>query len=353
MKKLKWMLLIVLACSLILASCSQGAAADTEEVAEDAVAEETVPEKTEFTIGLSWNAKNLTLVQAWEDYMKEIADETAAAEGYTVTWVINVAESDPTRQASNIEDLISQGVDVIIARAEDGAAICSSIAAAKEAGIPFITFDRESQGCEPDGHVGADSLAQAVSTAETFAELLKANGVTGQCIELVGDLADQNAVNRSEGWAQVEEESGAWTTVLQVLTEYDPEIFNSGTKNGFTEYPDANCMFITTDAGWGIVQNALEEMGKLHKTGEEGHIWIASQDVDLPGYQGLMEGYMDVSTSYDAYYHSFELVKMAFALARGETLESTNVLVSGRVVTSENVRDTEDLWARDYGDYKE
>jgi len=323
-----------------------------QPAAESPVAETQAPAQTDFTFGLSWNRKDLQLIQAWEDYMQRIAAEMATEKGITITWVINVADGDVTRQASNIEDLISQDVDVIIARAEDSAAICASAEAAKEAGIPFITFDREATGCTPDAHVGADSFNQAVSTGEEFADLLEANGVEGKCIELIGDLKDQNAVNRTEGWAKVEEERGAWETVYQVPTEYDPEKFTSGTKNGFAEFPEANCMFITTDAGWGLVQNALQEIGKLAKTGEEGHIWIASQDVDIPGYQGLMEGYMDVSTSYDAYNHAQALVETAISLVLGETLESTSILVAGRVVTSENVRDTEFLWARDYGDYK-
>ncbi len=343
MKRIKLFFAIALASALILTACSQAATPTAAPAA---------PKKTEFKFGVSWNRKDLQLIQAWEDYMKRIADETAKKDGVTVSWVINVADGDPARQASNIEDLISKNVDVIIARAEDGAAICSSVKAAQTANIPFITFDREAQGCEPSAHVGADSFNQAVSTAEAFAELLKKNGVTGKCIELVGDLKDQNAVNRSNGWAQVEKEKGQWTTVLKVPTEYNPDKFISGTKNGFAENKDANCMFIVTDAGWGLVQNALQEIGKLAKTGEKGHIWIASQDVDIPGYKGLMEGYMDVSTSYDAYYHAVELVKAAFALARGEKLATTKILVPGRVVTSTNVRDTKDLWARDYGDYK-
>lgn len=347
MKQLSKVIIVSLIALMLVVGC-QPATIETETP----VVETVVPAQTDFTFGLSWNRKDLQLIQAWEDYMNKIAKEMAAEKGITINWVINVADGDVTRQASNIEDLISQDVDVIIARAEDSAAICASYDAAKEAGIPFITFDREAEGCTPDAHVGADSFNQAVSTGETFADLLEAKGVEGKCIELIGDLKDQNAVNRTEGWAKVEQERGAWETVYQVPTEYDPEKFTSGTKNGFSEYPDANCMFITTDAGWGLVQNALQEIGKLAKTGEEGHIWIASQDVDIPGYQGLMEGYMDVSTSYDAYNHAQALVETAISLVMGETLKSTSILVPGRVVTSENVRETENLWARDYGDYQ-
>jgi ribose transport system substrate-binding protein len=308
--------------------------------------------KTEFTIGLSWNRKDLQLIVAWEDYMKKIAGELATKNGVQINWDVNVADGDVTRQTSNIEDLISKKVDVIVARAEDSAAICASIKAAKAAGIPFITFDREANGCYPDAHVGADTYNQAVTTGNAFADLLESKNVKGKCIELVGDLRDQNAVNRTNGWADVEKSRGAWETVLKVPTEYDPGKFTSGTVDGFTAHPEANCMFITTDEGWGIVQNALQEIGKLAKSDEPGHVWIASQDVGVPGYAGLMDGYVDVSTSYDAYYQADALVNAVYTLATGGILDKTVILVQGRVVTDLNVRDTPDLYARDYGDYQ-
>ena len=83
----------------------------------------------DFTIGLSWNAKDSILVQKWEDYLQAQGREQGKAAGIDFKWVINVANADPTRQAANIEDLINQGVDLIMARAEDGAAIGASIKA--------------------------------------------------------------------------------------------------------------------------------------------------------------------------------------------------------------------------------
>ncbi len=110
--------------------------------------------------------------------------------------------------------------------------------------------------------------------------------------------------------------------------------------------------FIKVDEGWELVQNALQEIGKLAKVGKPGHIYIASQDVGVPGYAGLMDGYIDVSTSYDTFHHSQALVKVAYSLAEGEKLDLSMILVLGRVGTSKNVRNTPDLWARDYSEYE-
>src|SRR6476646_843274 len=112
-------------------------------------------------IGLSWDARESALNQAWEDFMKAEAKVQGPPAGINVEWVVNMADNDSSRQAANIEDLINSGVDIVIARALDAAAIGSSIRRAKEAGIPFVTFDRASSGAQPTAHVGGDSADQA------------------------------------------------------------------------------------------------------------------------------------------------------------------------------------------------
>ena len=97
-------------------------------------------EPQEVTVGLSWNQYDVSLVNAWETYMQAEGEVQGAAAGVHYNWIINAADGDPARQAANIEDLINQGVDIIIARAEDNAAIGASIRAAADIGIPFITF---------------------------------------------------------------------------------------------------------------------------------------------------------------------------------------------------------------------
>ena len=142
----------------------------------------------DVTIGLSWDARESALNQAWEDYMRAEAKKLGDADGINVKWVVNMANNDASRQASNIEDLINSGVDIIIARALDSAAIGASIHAAKDANIPFVTFDRSSSGEKPTAHVGGDSADQAKVLGEAFEKILKANNVKAQCIEVQGSL---------------------------------------------------------------------------------------------------------------------------------------------------------------------
>ena len=167
----------------------------------------------DFVVGLSWNAMDNQLPVKWQEYMQSEGKTQGEAAGVNFKWVINVADANPSRQASNIEDLINQNVNLIIARAEDASAIAASIRAAKAANIPFITFDRQSKTTKPTVHVGGDSYDQAKTTAEAFVALLKEKGVQGKCIELQGSLTDINAVNRSKAWHEVTDKSGVVQTL--------------------------------------------------------------------------------------------------------------------------------------------
>ncbi len=304
----------------------------------------------DITVGLSWNSKTQPLEQAWEDYMQAEAERQGAEAGVEIDWVINVADADPSRQASNIEDLITRGVDVIVARAEDAGAIGASIRAANAAGVPFITFDRAAERVVPTAHVGGDSYDQALTTAEAFADILGEAGVEGRCIEMQGALTDINAVNRSKGWTEVDETRDEISTVTQVPTEWNPELFRSGLANALRANPEANCAFVASDFAITAVQSALEEADRWAPTGEEGHFWLATQDL-LPGAVPLMEaGYIDVVTTYDAYRHAQELVRVVIALHQGEDpgCGEDGCLAKGRVVTPATIDETENLWSKTY-----
>ena len=304
----------------------------------------------DITVGLSWNSKTQPLEAAWEDYMQQESERQGAEAGRTVEWIINVADADPSRQASNIEDLITRGVDVVVARAEDGGAIGASVRAAKAAGVPFVTFDRKSLSAQPEAHVGGDTYDQAVTTAQSFADLLGEEGVEGQCIELQGSLTDVNAINRSEGWNDVAAERPEISTIAQVPTEWNPELFRSGLANALRANPEANCAFVASDFAITAVQSALEEADRWAPAGEEGHFWLATQDL-LPAAVPLMEqGYIDVSTSYDAFAHASELVRVVLAQTAGEDpgCGEDGCLAKGRVITPATIDETENLWSKTY-----
>lgn len=301
-------------------------------------------------VGFSLDTKESSLQTAWEAFLRSEGETQGKAAGYEVEWTINVANADPARQAANIDDLITAGVDVIIARAFDSGAIGTSIKAAKDASIPFVTFDRGSTSGKPTAHVGGDSYDQARSTGLAFAEILKKAGVKGKCIELQGMLTDINAVNRSKAWNEVAKESGQYETIIQVPTEWNPELFLSGLTNALTAKPEANCVFAASDFAFPSIQAALEKADRWAPTGQPKHMWLATTDLLSAAVKPMEDGYIDVSTTWDAYLQAKEAVRVVIALKKGEDPKCgpDGCLAKGRTITPATIKDTPNLWSRDF-----
>ncbi|MCC5965382.1 MAG: substrate-binding domain-containing protein, partial [Natronohydrobacter sp.] len=100
------------------------------------------------TIGFSsaaW-ADSLTIGVSWSNFQEErwTTDEAgilAALEPIGATYVSTDAQSSSSKQLSDIESLIAQGVDALIVLAHDSAAIGPAVQAAADEGIPVVAYD--------------------------------------------------------------------------------------------------------------------------------------------------------------------------------------------------------------------
>lgn len=303
-----------------------------------------------MVVGFALDTKESTLETAWETYLRSEGEAQGKAAGLEIEWVINVANADPAKQAANIDDLITAGVDVIIARAFDSGAIGTSIKAAEDAGIPFVTFDRGSTSGKPTAHVGGDSRDQAVTVGLAFADILKAAGVQGKCIELQGMLTDTNAVARTEGWNEMAKQTGQFVTLVQVPTEWNPEKFLSGLTDALNAYPEANCVFSASDFAFPSIQAALEKADRWAPTGDAKHMWLATNDLLPAAVKAMDEGYIDATVTWDAYSQAKEAVRVLIALKKGEDPGCPDgvCLAKGRLVTPSTIKDIPNLWSRDF-----
>jgi ribose transport system substrate-binding protein len=307
-------------------------------------------EARDVRIGLSWDARESALNRAWEDYLKSEATTQGARLGIHVKWVVNMAENDASRQAANIEDLLNSGVDIILARPLDAAAIGASIRRARQSNIPLVTFDRASSGVQPTAHVGGDSADQARVVGAAFEQLLAARQVKGACIELQGSLADINAINRIEAWRVLGEHSRFLHIVARVPTEWDPQRVLSGLSDALRAHSEANCVMAASDWAIDAVQSVLQKSDRWYPTGQPRHMWIASCDLLTGAVTAMERGYIDVSVTWDAHRQAREAVRVLLAIVTGRDpgCPSRTCLVKGQLVTPDNVRQMPDYWARKY-----
>jgi putative multiple sugar transport system substrate-binding protein len=168
------------AAALTLAACGGGGAGSDAGSAEDAAPED-------LTIGVSMPTQTSERWIADGESVQQQLEE----KGYQVD--LQFANNDIPTQSQQVDQMITEGADVLIIAAIDGTALSSQLQAAADANIPVIAYDRLIRDSENvDFYVSFDNYKVGVAQAEALLEGLGEGGPFN--IELfAGSLDDNNA----------------------------------------------------------------------------------------------------------------------------------------------------------------
>jgi putative multiple sugar transport system substrate-binding protein len=122
--------------------------------------------------------------------------EALAAAGYDVE--ILFSQGDSAKEKSNVEDLITQGVQVLIITPHDGTAAAAAAEAARDAGVSVISYDRLIRDTDAvDYYVTFDSIAVGAQQAQFLVD--NAEGEGNPLYLYAGAATDNNAFIFFEG----------------------------------------------------------------------------------------------------------------------------------------------------------
>lgn len=302
-------------------------------------------------IGFSWSHKNDSLFYSFDEALTKAMDVTCKENGYdSVEWIHVVAEDDADKQASDISDLLTQKCDVIVAYAFDNVAIASSAKECKGAGVPFVLYDRNmAPEAEPkaDLFVGLDTTNQAYLAGKEFFQQMKDAGEEPKdIISIMGATNDTNALNREAGFTKAAEEFG-YEIKQEVPSDWDAEKALTGFSAAFQANPETNCVLIASDFIVTAVQSVLESNDAWHPNGQEGHVWICSQDGFPTGIKFMQEGYMDCSGMYDVDAMGENFAAAIYDIIDG-TYDGPSEVYSDPMVVRADEVGTLELWGKNY-----
>lgn len=240
-------------------------------------------------VGVSWNNFQEPRWALWDEPALKGAIEAGGG-----TYVSNDAESSAETQASNVENLISQGADVIVILAQDGTAILPSVANATANGIPVIAYDRliEDPGAL---YVTFDNVEVGRMEARAIFELVP----EGNYVIMKGNSADANADFLRAGMEDVigeAVEAGDITIVGETYTDnWDPSIAQTQMEQFLTAANnEVDAVLSQNDGMAGGVIAALEAQGLA------GQVPVSGQDGDLPALNRIALGTQTVDVWKDA-----------------------------------------------------
>jgi ABC-type sugar transport system substrate-binding protein len=229
------------------------------------------------------------------------------------TTLETISNRDQNKQNDQVKAMVERKVDGIVFIPTDNNAAIPAIRTANAANIPIVFFNRPPA---PNDNkyvaIQADNRKIMQTTVSTLVDIAKKQGGKYKAVLLMGDLGDNNAVQRRDGALDIlDANKDIVEVVSRVATEWNADKTFAGLTNAIQANPDVNMLVSPSDSEDKIIEQVLKTAGKWHKTGEDGHVLFAGFDGDQNGYRLLSEKYMDVNGVQNLFYE-VELAYGAF-----------------------------------------
>jgi ABC-type sugar transport system substrate-binding protein len=247
---------------------------------------------------------------------------------------IEIADDDVQKQLSQIQNFIAAKVDAIIVNAVDTSATAPMTKLANDAGIPIVYVNRQPIDVDALGPKGAFVASNEVDsgTLETK-EVCRLLGGKGDILIMVGDLANQAAVQRTKDIHDViaTPECAGMKVLDEQTAVWDPVKAQDLMTNWIAAGHKPAAVIANNDNMAIGAINAMKAAGWDMKD-----VVVGGIDATQEALAYMKQGDLDVTVFQDAFGQGSGAVDAALKLAKGEKIE-TKVWIPFQLVTPENM----------------
>jgi ABC-type sugar transport system substrate-binding protein len=341
----------------LLAACSGSGATSAPStpaptgVAPSAASSEAAPSAA---ANLSVAFSQAHLSDPFQQVLLEQLQVNATAAGAAWAGAAN-ANDDPAKQVADISTLLAKNPSGLLISPVDAKAIIPAIDAATAQKVPVVSIDQAPAGGKVTMVVRADNLKMGDTACQEMGKLLNGQGTV---LELQGDLASANGLQRSQGFGDCMKAKFANIKIVQVPTVWNMEKATTGAQT-ILSTQKIDGIYWASDYFLPGIQKVLQDVSQWKKVGETGHIAIVGIDGAADALGLIRDGYQDATVSQPLDLYAKYGVLYALGAAQGKTWtdgptdhNSTIVTTDGipadnltaPLVTKDNVDDAT-LWA--------
>lgn len=270
-------------------------------------------------IGLLMSDLRLERWQKDRDLFTEAA-ESMGAKVYTQS-----ANGDANTQISQIENMISRGVDVLVIVPENGEVLGNVLSEAKAEGIKVLAYDRLIKFADIDLYVSFDNIR----VGEMQAQALLKRKPTGNYFLIGGSPTDNNAKMFREGQMKVLQPAIDSKKIKIVGDQWamgwSAEAALNIMENGLTANANKiDAVVASNDSTAGGAVQALAAQGL------SGKVVISGQDADLAAVRRIVAGTQTMTVYKPISKLAKTSAELAVKLARGEKIDVNGHVNNGK-----------------------
>jgi D-xylose transport system substrate-binding protein len=271
-------------------------------------------------IGLSMDTLKEERWQRDRDLFVERAKELGA------DVLVQSADGDDNVQTQQAENLLTQGVNVLVVIPHNGEVAASIVDASHRQNVPVVSYDRLIRNSEPDLYISFDNE----KVGELQASYLVEHAPKGNYVLIGGAPTDNNATLFRKGQMNILKPLIDRGDIHIVADQWARDWLASEalrhTENALTQANNnVVAVVVSNDGTAGGAIQALEEQ-KL-----AGKVLVSGQDADLAALQRIVAGTQSMTVYKPVAQLARRAAEAAVALARRERVESTSAINNGKV----------------------
>lgn len=267
------------------------------------------------------------LGEPWRVQMNEDLRRAAAAHP-EIKLAFKDAQNKSLTQRAQVEELVSDGVDLLLVSPLEAAPLTRPVAEAHRRGIPVIVLDRAVQGDEYTVFIGADNRKIGREAGKWIAGKL---GGKGKIVELKGLQTSTPGQDRHEGFR--ESLAASAHAGIEIVFEADMQWLEPNARremaSALTTQKHIDLVYAHNDPGAHGAYLAAREAGR-----EKEMLFVGIDALPHEGMQYVRQGILDATFLYPT--GGAEAVATALKILRGETVPKSIVLGT-RLFTRENL----------------
>ncbi|HEY3090630.1 MAG TPA: substrate-binding domain-containing protein [Jatrophihabitantaceae bacterium] len=320
------------AASLVLAACSSSkkSSSSSTPAGGNTSAATSAPATSSSAAAGAIDGKGAKVGIIWPDTQSSnrwITSDPDAAKAecqkVNLNCTMQNANGDAGQMTTDAQNMINQGVKVLLIVNLDSASAAKIESDAKAKGVATIDYDRFTLGGSASLYVSFDGVAVGKEQGQTLVQCPQVKGKsTVNYVDINGSKTDNNATLFKQGYDSVLSKQTGWKKLAdQWIKDWDNQTAGTTFQSMLNTHKNLNAVMVAND---GMANAVITTLKQQHLNGQ---VAVSGQDATVQGLQHIMDGDQCFTIYKPSSKEAIPAIDAAAQLANGQ-VPQTNTTVT-------------------------